>query len=75
MARGINLQALSTDKSLDFNVYIFNVQPGISFDYETGRSRIDRNMQVPTPEGAPSFNNKNYHLNRSYNHHYTHYHK
>ncbi len=75
MARGIHLQALSTDKTLDFNVYIYNVQPGISFDYATGRSRIDRSMQVPTPEGAPSFNNKKYHLNRNYNHHYTHYHK
>ncbi|MCT7718138.1 MAG: DNA/RNA non-specific endonuclease, partial [Lactobacillus iners] len=28
MARGINLQAISVNGWLDFNVYIFNVQPG-----------------------------------------------
>lgn len=46
MARGINLQAVSTDGSLDFNVYIYNVQPGYQFDYESGRAKIDRGMQV-----------------------------
>lgn len=46
MARGINLQAVSTDGSLDFNVYIYNVQPGYQFDYETGRAKIDRGMKV-----------------------------
>lgn len=38
MARGINLQAMSTDKSLNFNVFIPNKQPGYSFDYTTGRA-------------------------------------
>lgn len=46
MPKGINLQAVSTDGSLNFNVYLFNVQPGVSFDYATGRSRINRNMRV-----------------------------
>lgn len=46
MARGINLQALSTDGSLDFNVYIFNVQPGYQFNYQTGQARRARQMQV-----------------------------
>lgn len=46
MARGINLQAISTDGSLDFNVYLFNVQPGFSFDYNNGRARIDHELQV-----------------------------
>ncbi len=46
MARGINLQAISTDGSLDFNVYLFNVQPGYQFDYATGRAGVDRNFQV-----------------------------
>lgn len=30
MARGIDLQAITTDKTLNFNVYIFNVQPAIN---------------------------------------------
>ncbi|RHW49467.1 DNA/RNA non-specific endonuclease [Lactobacillus bombicola] len=46
MARGINLQAISTDNSLDFNVYLFNVEPGYSFDYSDGRARINHEMQV-----------------------------
>lgn len=49
MARGVQLQAISTDKTLNFNVYIFNVEPGVKFDYLTGRSTIDRNMNVPDP--------------------------
>ena len=46
MARGVHLQAVSTDGQLNFNVYIFNVQPQVKFDYATGRSTIDRSMKV-----------------------------
>lgn len=46
MARGINLQAVSTDGELDFNVYLFNIQPGYSFNYNNGRARIDHEMLV-----------------------------
>lgn len=46
MARGINLQAISTDKSLDFNVYIFNIQPGYRFNYANGRATKDSNVKV-----------------------------
>ena len=37
MARGVWVQAKSTDGSLDFNSYIFNVQDGFVFDYSTGK--------------------------------------
>lgn len=46
MARGVNLQAVSTDGSLDFNVYIFNVQPGYRFNYQNGQAKSDRQMLV-----------------------------
>lgn len=46
MARGINLQAISTDGQLNFNVYLFNVQPGYVFNYNNGRAKVDRQMQV-----------------------------
>lgn len=46
MARGINLQAISTDGQLDFNVYLFNVQPGFKFNYQNGRAKVDRAMRV-----------------------------
>lgn len=42
MARGINLQAVSVNNNdLDFNVYIFNSQPGYVFDYSTGQSKYN----------------------------------
>lgn len=44
MARGINLQAISLNNNLNFNVYLFNVQPDYVFDYNNGRAKIDRNM-------------------------------
>ena len=46
MARGINLQAISLNNNLHFNVYIYNVQPDYVFDYNNGRAKIDRNMVV-----------------------------
>lgn len=46
MARGINLQAISLTSNLNFNVYLFNVQPDYVFDYNNGRAKIDRNMVV-----------------------------
>lgn len=57
MPYGVHLQAISTDKSLDFNVFLYNVQPGYQFNYQDGTSKIDTNMQVPTPKDAPKFNN------------------
>ncbi|WP_294759520.1 DNA/RNA non-specific endonuclease [uncultured Lactobacillus sp.] len=46
MARGINLQAVSTDGELDFNVYLFNVQPGYSFNYNNGRAKVNHEIFV-----------------------------
>ena len=46
MARGINLQAISTNGDLNFNVYIYNVQAGYVFNYDNGRATRDRAMKV-----------------------------
>ncbi|MFD1441323.1 DNA/RNA non-specific endonuclease [Lacticaseibacillus hegangensis] len=46
MPRGYWLQAIS-DGGLDFNVYIFNVQSDIRYDYATGRSVVDHSISVP----------------------------
>lgn len=46
MARGINLQAISTDKTLNFNVYLFNVEPGYIFNYSNGNSTANSNFYV-----------------------------
>ncbi|MFT8392040.1 MAG: DNA/RNA non-specific endonuclease [Sporolactobacillus sp.] len=56
MARGVQLQAISTDGTLNFNVYIFNVQPGFVFNYADGTSKVDSSMTVPKPADAPNFN-------------------
>ncbi|TPR40941.1 hypothetical protein DY130_00615 [Apilactobacillus micheneri] len=71
MARGVHLQALSTDNTLDFNVYLYNVQPGVQFNYADGTSKIDHNINVPTPAGAPSFSeHRNYNGEHYHRHHY-----
>jgi len=62
MARGVWVQALSTDGSLKFNRYLWNVQDKVKFDYVTGRSKIDRNWRVPEVSDQKS----------SYNHYQRH---
>ena len=42
MASGVQLEAFSVEdegEGVCFNVYIYNVQPGIVIDYATGDSR------------------------------------
>lgn len=57
MAKGVHLQAVGSN-GLNFNVYLFNVQPGFRFNYADGTSVIDQNMQVPTPSNAPRFHDQ-----------------
>lgn len=57
MARGVQLQAISTDGSLNFNVYIYNVQPGLKFNYQNGKNVKNSDMKVPKLASSPSFNN------------------
>ena len=43
IARGVHMQAISVEdngKGLSFNVFCYNVQPGIEIDYLTGDNRI-----------------------------------
>lgn len=77
MARGVWVQAISTDKTLKFNRYIWNVQGKIQFDYATGRSKIDKDFQVPGDDGktqelkANYKNYRNHHkFHRQYHHKY-----
>lgn len=54
--RGVNMQAVSTDGRLNFNVYIFNVEPGVRIDYQTGSYVMDSRMIIPVPYGAEKAN-------------------
>ena len=41
LARGVQMEAQSIgDNSVHFNVFIFNVQPGVKLNYKTGTSRV-----------------------------------
>lgn len=46
MARGYWVQAISTDGTINFNAYIFNVEPKVVFDYSTGQSKVDQTFKV-----------------------------
>lgn len=67
MAKGVQMQAISTNHKLNFNVYLYNVQPGMSFNYANGRSKVDRAMKVPTPANAPHFNDNRSESNYGHN--------
>lgn len=43
LARGVQMEAQSIgDNSVRFNVYIFNVQPGVTLNYKDGTSRVGK---------------------------------
>lgn len=50
--RGINLQAISTDGRLNFNVYLQNVEPGVVINYRDGSYYLDSTMAIPVPPDA-----------------------
>ena len=44
MQAGVQIEAYSIEdngKGICFNVYVYNVQPGISIDYKTGNSFLE----------------------------------
>lgn len=57
VARGVHLEAYSVEDKGDgicFNVFIFNVQPGVKIDYLTGESSLEDESTTPTPTPKPS---------------------
>lgn len=48
MPRGYWLQAVDSKGTLHFNVYNWNVQQGIVFNYATGTSKVAKQMKVST---------------------------
>lgn len=57
VARGVHLEAYSVEDKGDgicFNVFIFNVQPGVKIDYLTGESSLEDESTAPTPTPKPS---------------------
>lgn len=47
MAKGVWVQATNLEGTMQFNRYIYNVQPGIQFNYHTGRNQLNSDVKVP----------------------------
>ena len=46
LARGVHMQAESVNtQAIKFNVYIFNVQDGVTLNYADGTSTVDNSAQ------------------------------
>ena len=46
VARGVQMEALSVEddgQGVAFNVFVYNVQPGVDIDYQTGESQRTEN--------------------------------
>ena len=49
LADGVQMEAFSVEdrgESISFNVFVYNIQPGISIDYETGESMLKKTDTV-----------------------------
>jgi len=66
-AGGVQMEALSVEDKgtgISFNVYVYNVQPGVEIDYATGESWLEGESRPEAPETAYVLNtsSKKFHL-------------
>ena len=55
VAKGVQLEACSvedTGRTVSFNVFVYNVQPGVIIDYTSGKSERDPNYVTPEEAAA-----------------------
>ena len=55
VARGVEMEALSLEdggEGLSFNIYCYNVQPGVKINYKTGKSRLDKDSAQENDSSA-----------------------
>lgn len=55
LATGVQLEACSVEdagKTVSFNVFVYNVQPGVIIDYATGNSERDPDYLTPAQQAA-----------------------
>lgn len=61
VARGVQMEAYSVEDNgsgVCFNVYVYNVQPGIIIDYATGNSELDTTYEITQEENQENIENK-----------------
>lgn len=66
VASGVHMEAMSVEDKgagICFNVYIFNVQPGIIIDYATGENRLESAPEPPAEGGEIGEAGKTYIIN------------
>lgn len=62
VARGVQMEAYSVEDNgsgVCFNVYVYNVQPGIIIDYATGNSELDTTYEIDQEENQGKVDDKN----------------
>lgn len=55
VASGVQMEAYSVEdkgEGISFNVFVYNVQPGVIIDYETGESRLEESKDIVGTEQA-----------------------
>ena len=66
LARGVHMEAMSVEdngEGVSFNVYCYNVQPGVEIDYATGENRCTEvEINGDVHEYILNTNSKKYHL-------------
>ena len=68
VADGVQMEALSVEdggEAVSFNVFVYNVQPGVTIDYATGESRLAEDSTSAGTGSAASYilntNSKKFH--------------
>ncbi|MEX0125453.1 DNA/RNA non-specific endonuclease [Clostridium butyricum] len=57
VARGVHMEAVSVEDNSEgicFNVFVYNVQPGITIDYTTGKSTLGDESVISTEQASES---------------------
>ena len=68
LARGVQMEAKSVEdggKGVQFNVYVYNNQPGITIDYKTGESALGDKMPSRSPTVSTESTKDGYVINKN----------
>ena len=61
VAKGVQIEAMSVEdngEGIEFNVFIYNVQPGITIDYSTGNSALGENTIIDSDSSNSNTSNQ-----------------